>query len=666
MKKLLVITLTLALLLALASPALGFSIQRSRQNLVVDGKNVACDKYNIDGSNYFKLRDLAQLLNGTGSQFDVGWDADRQLVSVSTGKEYTTPNGTELQVGEDKSATAVLSAQTIMIDGTVRRDLTVYNIGGSNFFKLREMGDALGFDVDYDKSTDTAIVKSRGGPASGSDIRVSDLCDLTGCIANSAGYVNYYSFRLPSISGADTDYIRSVNAAVQEIYEQRIQVSLSNLQEYGSLSCFCAAYKYAVVGGIHSLIITTDSDWGADYFWCFNFDDAGNEVSNADVLKAAGLTQERFLEIATVYLSAYTDLSGMMDDSFWKPLQEQTLSEENLNAGIPMALLPDGSVCFIATVYTPAGAGVYDKALAYNTKTGISEYNQFGNIMIYRFSGCYLVDNASAGLSDDMRYLLDFITIGGQPSVEVTAFDPETGSVYYYYASDLIPANADDLMRGDLDSIRIGALSYCPDVNGGSYYGEAGVYDVRFTGDTVVFSGFGGGTPLLGSDSGFTARRVYRDDIDMSDGVPEVDSERFNIDDVIDSGLTGVWSGGYTDLAGEAHELTLEISMWGTLRLRDTCEGDIPRLMEGSYYIAREGDDAPAGDVVFNLVSRAGYKMPYIGSCTMTPGGDGTLRITESLDLFASPLTMAGAGVTVTLSPAGEQHVPEVPIVGHP
>ena len=50
-----------------------------------------------------------------------------------------------------------------MIDGAVRSDLAVYNIGGSNFFKLREMGSALGFDVDYDKGTDTAIVLSRGG-----------------------------------------------------------------------------------------------------------------------------------------------------------------------------------------------------------------------------------------------------------------------------------------------------------------------------------------------------------------------------------------------------------------------------------------------------------------------------------------------------------------------
>ncbi len=163
MKKLTAIILTLALAISLCVPAFAFTAVLSPQKLTVDGKTVACEKYNIDGSNYFKLRDLAQLLNGTGSQFDVGWDETNKVVSVTTNHAYTTPNGHELEVGADKSATAVVSTQTIMIDGAVRSDLAVYNIGGSNFFKLREMGSALGFDVDYDKGTDTAIVLSRGG-----------------------------------------------------------------------------------------------------------------------------------------------------------------------------------------------------------------------------------------------------------------------------------------------------------------------------------------------------------------------------------------------------------------------------------------------------------------------------------------------------------------------
>ena len=132
----------------------------SPQNLRVDGKLVECEKYNIDGSNYFKLRDIAMVLDGTGSQFSVGWDEEKKVISVVTGEGYT-PNGSELDLsGGDKSASAAPSTQTLLINGEVRSDLSAYNIGGNNYFKLRDLGDALGFHVDYDKPSNTAIVIS--------------------------------------------------------------------------------------------------------------------------------------------------------------------------------------------------------------------------------------------------------------------------------------------------------------------------------------------------------------------------------------------------------------------------------------------------------------------------------------------------------------------------
>ena len=135
------------------------SVVLSPQKLTVDGKNTDCEKYNIDGSNYFKLRDLAQLLNGTGSQFGVGYDEATSTVSITTGVAYAS-TGTELAVGVDNSSTAQPSSQTISINGEKHDELTVYNIGGSNFFQLRQLGTILGFEVDYDESSNTAIVRN--------------------------------------------------------------------------------------------------------------------------------------------------------------------------------------------------------------------------------------------------------------------------------------------------------------------------------------------------------------------------------------------------------------------------------------------------------------------------------------------------------------------------
>ena len=184
MKRTLTLLLCAALLFSLGLPALAFeNAQRSSQALTVDGRAVDCEIYNIDGSNYFKLRDLAFLLNGTGSQFDVGYDAGRRLVSITTRSAYTDVQGTELVIGEDQSATTVLSSQSIMIDGTVRGDLSAYNIGGSNYFRLRELGDALGFDVDYDSVTRTMLVNSRASDADGETVTFQQM-QVAGLSAN--------------------------------------------------------------------------------------------------------------------------------------------------------------------------------------------------------------------------------------------------------------------------------------------------------------------------------------------------------------------------------------------------------------------------------------------------------------------------------------------------
>lgn len=164
MKKLLPAILTLLLVCVAVPYASAANVVASPQNLSVDGVDADCDKYNIDGSNYFKLRDLAQLLSKTDSRFSVSFDEQSNAVTVVSGKEYT-PVGGELARGRDQPKTAVVSKQSVLIDGKAADGLSVYNIGGNNYFKLRDLGDALGFTVDYDADSNTAIVLSKGSTA---------------------------------------------------------------------------------------------------------------------------------------------------------------------------------------------------------------------------------------------------------------------------------------------------------------------------------------------------------------------------------------------------------------------------------------------------------------------------------------------------------------------
>ena len=136
----------------------------SPQSVYVDGTKTAFEVYNIDGSNYFKLRDIAKALSATKSSFAVGWDGASSVVSVTTGGKYVS-DGSEMDLsGGDKSATAVKSSQTVTIDGRTERGFSVYNIGGNNFFKLRDLGATLGFTVNFDAAKNSVVILS--GPLS--------------------------------------------------------------------------------------------------------------------------------------------------------------------------------------------------------------------------------------------------------------------------------------------------------------------------------------------------------------------------------------------------------------------------------------------------------------------------------------------------------------------
>jgi hypothetical protein len=135
-------------------------IVKSPQKLSVNGELKETEIYNIDGTNFFKLRDLAALLNGTPYQFNVDYDKAANAIVVKTKTPYTTANGGELKTGVDNSSKAVRSAQSLLIDGKAV-DLEAYNIGGTNFFGLRALEPYIGYTVGYDSATNTATITSK-------------------------------------------------------------------------------------------------------------------------------------------------------------------------------------------------------------------------------------------------------------------------------------------------------------------------------------------------------------------------------------------------------------------------------------------------------------------------------------------------------------------------
>lgn len=128
------------------------------QNIDIDGKVVPFKTYAVVvpaplggtlETNYVKLRDVAYAMNGTAAQFNVDWDGDVLIVPHSA----YVPNGSEMNTPftGDRAYTKATSATKV--NGTAVPFsailLTDNQGGGYTYYKLRDLGQVLGFDVSW-------------------------------------------------------------------------------------------------------------------------------------------------------------------------------------------------------------------------------------------------------------------------------------------------------------------------------------------------------------------------------------------------------------------------------------------------------------------------------------------------------------------------------------
>jgi hypothetical protein len=134
--------------------------QPTTSSVVVDGKNISFEAFNIGGNNYFKLRDIAIVVSGTDKQFEVGWDVALNAISLEPGKAYT-PAGGELAISTKlESKEAVSTSSKIYLEGK-EVQLTAYNIGDNNYFKLRDIAKAFNIGVTWDGKTNTVGIDTK-------------------------------------------------------------------------------------------------------------------------------------------------------------------------------------------------------------------------------------------------------------------------------------------------------------------------------------------------------------------------------------------------------------------------------------------------------------------------------------------------------------------------
>lgn len=202
-------------------------------------------------------------------------------------------------------------------------------------------------------------------------VQIGELCHETGTYND--GYNDYnYSYILPKIEGADTQYIQTVNSEIQGIYNSYIKEELSNMQQKLSLVTLSCGYDVYSKNGINSIAIYMYNDWGCNAYYCYNFDDAGNEITNSALISSFGISEDAFISDIKSRVESYKteglDLSQFSaeDKQYYQETVTKTLSDDNINMNMKLFVLSGDRIGCVVTVYSIAGADSYDYRFIYN------------------------------------------------------------------------------------------------------------------------------------------------------------------------------------------------------------------------------------------------------------------------------------------------------------
>ena len=140
-----------ALMMACAGAANTATATPTGNSIYVDGTKVNGAAYMINSNNYFKLRDIAAMVNGSAKQFEVSWNQAAKRIDLTTNKAYTVVGG-ELALPSNSSRSAKESSATVYRDGA-KAAYTGYTIADNNYYKLRDLCQDMNIGVKYDAAT---------------------------------------------------------------------------------------------------------------------------------------------------------------------------------------------------------------------------------------------------------------------------------------------------------------------------------------------------------------------------------------------------------------------------------------------------------------------------------------------------------------------------------
>ena len=194
------VIVTIMLVSALLLPALAaedavYAVP-TPQSVNLNGEVSSVPLYNIGGSNYIRLRDMAVMLNSFDKQIDVDYDAATRTILINTNKPYS---GELMYSSMGEATQAAVSTQSVVVNGKAA-DIKAYSINGENYFKIRDLSNAINLYCEYNSATNTVefdTAKPPIGSVSGTTqpqigtsptetVTVKAMTELQAALANAA------------------------------------------------------------------------------------------------------------------------------------------------------------------------------------------------------------------------------------------------------------------------------------------------------------------------------------------------------------------------------------------------------------------------------------------------------------------------------------------------
>lgn len=122
-----------------------------KTNILLNGRSIQLSGYNINNSNYYKIRDVAYLLNGSEKQFDMIYDIEKKAIIMQLGKSYLgrESNNEASLLGhiniEEKEMPLYIQDKQYQLSG--------YMINDNTYVKIRDIAMLLEIEIGWSNET---------------------------------------------------------------------------------------------------------------------------------------------------------------------------------------------------------------------------------------------------------------------------------------------------------------------------------------------------------------------------------------------------------------------------------------------------------------------------------------------------------------------------------